>query len=104
MSNPLSDNLTFEQALAQLELIVRELEDGEIGLEESLARYELGVGLLKRCYAQLQEAEKRIMLLSGVDAEGRPVGVPFEHVATAEAAPPENKRRRTTSENSDELF
>src|SRR5262249_3080353 len=104
MSNSLSDNLTFEQALAQLELIVRELEDGEIGLEESLTRYELGVGLLKRCYAQLQEAEKRIVLLSGVDAEGRPISVPFEHVATADAAKPENNRGQTTSKNFDELF
>ena len=50
------DSLTFEQALAELDRIVRDLEDGQIGLEESLTRYGQGVGLLKRCYAQLRQA------------------------------------------------
>ena len=79
------NNLTFEQALEDLEKIVRELEDGQIGLEESLARYEVGVGLLKRCYGQLQAAEQRVLLLTGTDAEGQPILQPFEHTATAEA-------------------
>jgi exodeoxyribonuclease VII small subunit len=87
MSDSPCDKLTFEQALANLEEIVRELEDGQTGLEESLARYETGVGLLKRCYGQLREAEQRIMLLAGVDAEGRPILQPFEHEATE----PDNK-------------
>ena len=71
MSDSPPDNLTFEQALAELEGIVHELEDGQIGLEESLARYEKGVGLLKRCYGQLRQAEQRILLLTG-DGRGRP--------------------------------
>jgi exodeoxyribonuclease VII small subunit len=85
MSNSPQDPLTFEQALAELDRIVRDLEDGQIGLEESLARYEQGVGLLKRCYGQLREAEQRILLLTGVDEEGQPVLQPFQHTATAEA-------------------
>ena len=83
MTDSPSDNLTFEQALAELERIVRELEDGNTGLEESLARYESGVGLLKRCYAQLCEAEQRILTVTGVDEEGRPITQPFDHAATA---------------------
>jgi len=79
------DNLTFEQALAELERIVGELEDGNTGLEESLARYERGVGLLKLCYGQLCEAEQRILTVTGVDEEGRPITHPFGHAATAEA-------------------
>ena len=67
MSNSLPDELTFEQALEALEKIVRELEDGQTGLEESLQRYEMGVALLKRCYGQLCEAEQRILQLTGVD-------------------------------------
>ena len=63
---------SFEEALAQLEEVVRELEDGQIGLEESLSRYELGVGLIKRCQAQLRQAEQRIQLLTGVDENGQP--------------------------------
>jgi exodeoxyribonuclease VII small subunit len=70
---------SFEEMLGDLESIVRDLEAGEGGLEESLARYEQGVGLLKRCYAQLREAEQRVLLLSGEDADGKPATTPFEH-------------------------
>jgi exodeoxyribonuclease VII small subunit len=94
MSDSPPDSLTFEQALAELEQIVRELEDGQTGLEAALASYEKGVGLLKRCYGQLREAEQRIVQLTGVDAEGRPVLQPFDHAATAEADKGESKRRR----------
>jgi exodeoxyribonuclease VII small subunit len=84
MNEPTNDSLTFEQALAELEGIVHDLEDGQIGLEESLARYERGVGLLKRCYTHLRDAEQRILLLTGVDEEGQPTVQPFQHAATAE--------------------
>jgi exodeoxyribonuclease VII small subunit len=82
---------TFEDALAELEAILRQLEDGTTGLEDSLACYERGVGLLKRCYGQLKDAEQRILLLTGVDDEGRPLTQPFEHAPTAET---DGKRRR----------
>ena|SRR5579884_1702364 len=84
MNQPVSDDLTFEQALAALDQIVHELEDGGTGLEEALTRYEQGVGLLKRCYTHLRDAEQRILLLTGVDEEGQPVVQPFQHAATAE--------------------
>jgi exodeoxyribonuclease VII small subunit len=83
MSTAQPEKVTFEQALAELERIVRELEDGKTGLEEALTRYERGVGLLKRCYAQLQQTEQRIMELTGCDADGNPLTRPFEHAATA---------------------
>ena len=69
---------SFEDALAELEQIVRVLEAGDIALEDALARYESGVGLLKRCYAQLRLAEQRILLLSGEDPDGKPLMQPFE--------------------------
>jgi len=81
------DNVTFEQALAQLEQIVHELEEGKTGLEESLARYEQGVALLRRCYAQLRQVEQRIVELTGQDVEGQPVTRPFAHAATVPAGP-----------------
>jgi exodeoxyribonuclease VII small subunit len=93
MSDSPLDHLTFEQALADLEKIVRELEDGQTSLEEALARYEIGVGLLKRCYGQLRDAEQRILQLTGLDAEGRPLLHPFTHEAT-EAANTEQMRRK----------
>jgi exodeoxyribonuclease VII small subunit len=77
--------MTFEQALADLERIARDLEDGKIGLEESLARYEPGVGLLKRCYAQLRQVEQKIVELTGQDSEGNPLTRPFNHRASLEA-------------------
>jgi len=85
MNDSPAEAFTFEQALAELEQVVRALEDGQTGLEDSLARYELGVGLLKRCYGQLCQAEQRILHLTGVDADGQPITQPFEHAATAES-------------------
>jgi exodeoxyribonuclease VII small subunit len=73
---------SFEQALLQLEQIVHQLEDGEIGLAEALTHYEQGVRLLKDCYGLLERAERRIELLSGVDADGNPVTEPFDDEAS----------------------
>jgi exodeoxyribonuclease VII small subunit len=94
------DNLTFESALAELEKIVRELEDGQIGLEESLAHYEKGVTLLRKCYGQLQRAEQRIMLMKGIDGDNRPVTEPFE----AKPEPTNHKPAQKKMNNGDELF
>lgn len=83
---------TFETALAELEQILRALEDGSTTLDDGLARYERGVALLKHCYAQLGSAEQRIALLAAVDADGQPVLKPFDHASSADPAP-ESKRR-----------
>lgn len=104
MSNPPPENLTFEQALTELEQTVRELEDGDIGLEEALARYETGITLLRRCYAQLQQAEQKILLLAGVDEEGKPIGKPFAHTAAAEPAKTETRPRRKKMPGPEGLF
>ena len=77
-----SDSPSFETALQRLEEIVHLLEEGEIGLDEALARYEEGVGLLRHAHQALGRAERRIELLSGVDAEGNPVTRPLEDVST----------------------
>jgi exodeoxyribonuclease VII small subunit len=69
---------TFEEALEQLETIVHALEEGRLGLGESLSCYENGVKLLKRCHALLEQAERRIELVSSVDAEGRGVTEPVD--------------------------
>lgn len=82
MSTPADEPLSFEQALAELDRLVRELEDGKISLEDSLARYERGVKLLHRCHSQLRQAEVRIGELVGQDAFGEPITRPFDHAAT----------------------
>ncbi len=104
MSESPNQNLTFEQSLAELDRIVRDLEDGQLGLEDALNRYEAGVGLLKRCYAQLRQAEQRVLLLTGTDAEGRAVTQPFEHAATLDAANADSKRRRKNENEPPILF
>jgi exodeoxyribonuclease VII small subunit len=69
---------TFEESLAELEKIVSELESGKLGLSEALARYEQGVVHLKSCQQLLERAERKIELLSGVDADGNPITRPFD--------------------------
>jgi len=76
----------FEEAMQRLEQIVAQLEAGQLGLEQALARYEEGVKLLRHCYGLLQRAERRIELLTGVDSSGRPLTKPFDASATL---PPE---------------
>ncbi len=96
MTEPTSDGLPFEEALVELERTVRDLEDGRLGLDEALARYEAGVGLIKSCHARLRLAEQRILLLTGVDDAGRPVLQPFQHEATtALKADPVRRARQT---------
>jgi len=53
----------FEAAIAELEGIVRKLEDGDLALEQSLELYERGVRLSRYCHARLEEAERRIEIL-----------------------------------------
>ena len=83
MDESRDDGRTFEESLLELERMVRELEDGRLGLEDALARYEQGVGLIKSCYQQLRQAEQRIALLAGIDEEQKPILQPFKHEATA---------------------
>jgi exodeoxyribonuclease VII small subunit len=55
---------TFEESVADLEKIVAAIESGQIGLEESLAKYEQGMELVKKCRGILDRAEKRIEQLT----------------------------------------
>jgi exodeoxyribonuclease VII small subunit len=91
-----ASDLTFEASLERLEEIVGQLEGGQLGLSDSLARYEEGIKYLKFCFQQLERAERKIELLSGVDAEGRPVVQPFaESEMTLEEKQAARSRRRS---------
>ncbi|MHC4715815.1 MAG: exodeoxyribonuclease VII small subunit [Planctomycetota bacterium] len=61
---PNEKKMTFEQALGKLEELVEQIESGQIGLEESIARYEEGTKLVKQCRKILDAAEKKIQLLA----------------------------------------
>jgi len=58
-----SPNKKFETALEDLEQVVEQLDSGELSLEDSLAAFEKGVGLVKFCNEKLNEVEKKIELL-----------------------------------------
>lgn len=70
-------SLTFEQALAELESVVGRLERGDVALDDSIALYERGAALRKRCEAKLREAEERVERITLQD--GQPTGAqPFD--------------------------
>ncbi|MHC4985214.1 MAG: exodeoxyribonuclease VII small subunit [Planctomycetota bacterium] len=67
--------LTFEQALMKLEGIVSAIEDGDVSLEQSIEEYAEGIKLIKQCRAILDDAEKKIQVLSkGVGGQLAPEG------------------------------
>ena len=65
--------LTFEQAIDQLETIVKRLEEGKVPLEESVAIYERGEALKRRCEELLRQAEARVDKIT-TDASGQATG------------------------------
>nr|Q07SR2.1 RecName: Full=Exodeoxyribonuclease 7 small subunit; AltName: Full=Exodeoxyribonuclease VII small subunit; Short=Exonuclease VII small subunit [Rhodopseudomonas palustris BisA53] len=65
--------LSFETAMEELESIVKRLEDGKVPLEESVAIYERGEALKRRCEELLRTAEARVDKIT-TDAAGQPTG------------------------------
>ncbi len=77
------DNLSFEEALKQLEEIVSRLESGEVPLEESIDLYERGALLRERCTKKLDDARMRIERVIGGGAGTGPLdGGDFESGAS----------------------
>jgi len=75
---PVSPVADFEASLDQLEQLVEKMEHGEMSLEESLAAYERGVGLYRKCQTALEQAELRVRLLSDPEQpeQSEPFGAP----------------------------
>lgn len=65
--------MPFERAIDELESIVNRLEEGKVPLEESVAIYERGEALKKRCEELLRQAEARVEKIT-LDANGKPSG------------------------------
>ena len=63
MSDKPAKKERFEDYLKQVEEVVKSLEGGKLGLEESIDKYEAGVKALRQCYAILEQAEKKIQTL-----------------------------------------
>ncbi|PVA11602.1 exodeoxyribonuclease VII small subunit [Pelagivirga sediminicola] len=65
--------MTFEEAMKELEQVVGRLERGDVALDESITLYERGAALKKRCEAKLKEAEEKVAAIT-LDGQGQPVG------------------------------
>jgi len=92
----------FEQWLRRLEAVVESLEEGDLGLEESLAKYEEGINSLRKCCELLEAAERKIQLLAGADADGNPIVRPLEQEADdgdLQAKAQRRSRRRSETES-----
>ena len=91
-----SQQLSFEESLAQLEETVQQLEAGQLGLNESLELYERGIKTLKECHEALSAAERRIELVTGVDDAGNAKTESFdEGDLTLEQKRTKRSRRRS---------
>ena len=67
----------FEEAMKRLEMIVQDLENGELSLEESLKVFEEGMGLVKLCSEKLEEVEQKVTRLVK-ESDGKYGHQPFE--------------------------
>lgn len=67
------DELTFEEAMTELEQVLTQLERGDVALDASIQLYERGAALKARCEKKLKEAEEKVAAIT-LDAEGNPTG------------------------------
>lgn len=98
------DSASFEVSMQKLDAIVRRLEQGGNSLDAALQDYEEAIGLMKTCHKMLQTAERKVELLSGVDAEGNPISTQIvEQAETLNEKKDARSRKRTASPNSESL-
>ncbi|MEX2606704.1 MAG: exodeoxyribonuclease VII small subunit [Kiritimatiellia bacterium] len=71
-----TDELSFEDALKRLEQLVKEMEAGELSLDQMIAHFEEGTGLVEKCGKRLNEVERRIEKL--VKKDGKIETEPFD--------------------------
>lgn len=78
MAESAVEDMSFEQAMAELEQVVGKLEAGDVALEDSITLYERGAALRKHCEARLKAAEEKVAAIT-LDESGQPKGaVPVE--------------------------
>lgn len=67
------EEMTFEEAMRELEQVVGQLERGDVPLEDSIKLYERGAALKKRCEDRLKAAEEKVEAITA-DADGNAIG------------------------------
>ena len=73
MSDKTIEEMTFEEAMSELEAVVDQLDRGDVALDESIKLYERGALLKKRCERKLKEAEEKVAAIT-LDEDGNPNG------------------------------
>jgi exodeoxyribonuclease VII small subunit len=73
MTEKAVQDMSFEEAMAELERVVGQLESGNVELEKSIALYERGSALKAHCEARLKAAEEKVAQIT-LDANGQPKG------------------------------
>ncbi len=90
----------FEASLKELEEIVEQLEKGDLKLDETLAKYEMGIKIYKRCYQILESTEKKInVLLKDRDGETYTEEFNLEKTQDVNSLTSENKNNNKTKKN-----
>ncbi|MBV7379730.1 exodeoxyribonuclease VII small subunit [Maritimibacter dapengensis] len=67
------EEMSFEDAMRELETVVGQLERGDVALEDSIKLYERGAALKARCEVKLKEAEEKVAAIT-LDRDGQPTG------------------------------
>ncbi|HHS94024.1 MAG TPA: exodeoxyribonuclease VII small subunit [Rhodobacterales bacterium] len=73
MSDKPVEDMSFEEAMAELEAVVGQIERGDVALEQSIALYERGAKLKAHCEVKLKEAEEKVAAIT-LDDSGTPTG------------------------------
>jgi exodeoxyribonuclease VII small subunit len=74
------DEMSFEEAMAELEQVLGQLERGDVALDDSIKLYERGAALKTRCETKLKEAEEKVAAIT-LDGDGNPTGLkPVENL------------------------
>jgi len=73
MTQTAVENMSFEQAMKELETVVGQLERGDVALDASISLYERGATLKKRCEDELKRAEEKVAAIT-LDANGAATG------------------------------
>ena len=68
------DEMSFEEAMAELEQVLGQLERGDVALDDSIKLYERGALLKKRCETKIKEAEEKVAAIT-LDGDGNPAGL-----------------------------
>lgn len=68
------EEMSFEEAMAELEQVLGQLERGDVALDDSIKLYERGAALKARCETKLKEAEEKVAAIT-LDADGNPAGL-----------------------------